>query len=248
MKNQKVKVFNLFVNDLDLDNYLSIIDESISNNLKRTICYTNAHIVRLAVKDLDILNVLNKFDINYVDGYGVSIATKILNGNKLNRFTLTEYALEILKICEERKWKIFFLGGEQRYVNQAKENLTNLYPNLLLVGCLDGYEQLNNFSIIKINESKADILWVGLGTPKQELWVQENIAKLNIKIINCVGDLFTVLAGERIRGPKFLRDNGFEWLFRLMQHPVKHFNRYVIGIPNFFYLVFKYKIKQLKDN
>ena len=95
-----------------------------------------------------------------------------------------------------------------------------------------------------INNSNTDILWVGLGTPQQEFWVQENLDRLNCTIINCVGDLYTELAGKRFRGPKILRKNGFEWLFRLLQHPIRYFNRYVIGIPYFLFLVVRYKLRK----
>ena len=224
------------------------MEKSILENSKITVCYTNAHIIRLSISDSKIQSLINRFDINYVDGFGVRLASKILTDVVLNRFTLTEHAYEVLRICERNGWRIFFLGGEQKYIQPVKTELKKTYPNLKLVGFLNGFDQLNDTSIEIINSSFADILWLGLGTPRQELWVQTNIDKLNIKIVNCVGDLFTALAGKRLRGPKLLRDNGFEWLFRLVQHPIKYFDRYFIGIPYFFYLIFKYKLKHLKDN
>lgn len=242
MNLSKQKILDLSIDDLDLEKYLSVLNETIIHNLKISICYTNAHVTNLSNRDPELLSALNRFDINYADGFGLSFASRLLYGIKINRFTLSEHVFEVFKVFEEKGWKIFLLGGEKEIIEFAVLRTRKMYPRLILSGFLNGYDQLNDKTIEIINNSSTNILLVGLGTPKQELWVQENQGKLNVNIVNCVGDLFSIIAGKRIRGPKMLRDNGFEWFFRLLQHPIKFFNRYVIGIPIFIYLIVKCKI------
>ncbi len=152
--------------------------------------------------------------------------------------------MEYLRYCELNKWRIFFLGNKTGILCQAIDNIRSAFPEIQISGYLNGYNQLNEKTLDLINQSNSQILWIGLGSPKQELWLADNFDKMNINVAQCVGDILSHIAGKRIRGPKLIRNIGFEWLFRLIQHPFRYFNRYVVGIPYFLFLTFKYKIKK----
>lgn len=246
MLNSKIQIFNIFLYDLDYKDFISITKDSIESNKKISIGYVNPHVVRLLDHNTKLLNIFNSFDYLRADGIGMKLASKILFNNRIiNPLNWTDNSFKYLNECAQLGYKIFFLGGSDEIINKCSIKIKSKIDNLNLVGYLNGYDELNDKTIEKINLAKTNILWVGLGSPKQEIWVQENIKKLNVNIIQCVGDVYSHLAGKRLRGPKILRDYGFEWLFRLFQHPIKYFNRYVIGIPIFIYLIVKYKIKYL---
>lgn len=248
MESAKVKIFSIEINELSFQNILDISTEAISLSRKVSIGYINPHILRLLEKNENLKRIFNSFNYLHADGFGLKIASRILLTNKiLNPLNWTDSAEKYLQFCSENHYRIFFIGGTTAILENSVGKIKQKYPDIKIVGYLNGYDQLNRNTVSIINQLKPHILWVGLGSPKQEIWLKENSSYLDFNIAQCVGDVFSYLAGERMRGPKLLRDNGFEWLFRLIQHPVKYFNRYVIGIPLFLYLIIKYKSKQTKD-
>ncbi len=235
-------IFNIKVNEISFPQLLGVMENAINKKNKIKIGYTNPHLVRLARKEKNLKKVLNDFDINHIDGTGLTIAFRLLDNKKVSRFNWTDHAFAFLSECEKKEWSIFFLGGDQVNVSSAVHNVNRSFPRLKVAGFLNGYNGLNDDSVSVINQSAPDILWVGLGSPKQESWVDKNFEKLHCNVIQCVGDIFGYIAGKRFRGPEFLRRFGFEWFFRLVQNPVKYFDRYVIGIPYFLFLVLRYKL------
>ena len=152
-----------------------------------------------------------------------------------------------MKECEKRKWRIFFLGShkKEKLLRAKSVRLIKHYPNINIVGMIDGYESLSNNKQLEIlNKFKIDILFVGLGSLKQENWIYENYNKINSSVFLSVGDLFNLYAGEKHRGIKIVQRLGFEWVIRLMFSPFKYAKRYVLGIPQFFFNLIKYKMKR----
>jgi N-acetylglucosaminyldiphosphoundecaprenol N-acetyl-beta-D-mannosaminyltransferase len=88
-------------------------------------------------------------------------------------------------------------------------------------------------------------LIIGLGQPLQEKWINDNHAQLNASVLIAVGDGIKVFAGEKRRGPLFMRKLGLEWLIRLFFNPFKYFNRYMVGIPVFLYRIIRAKLSKL---
>ena len=106
-------------------------------------------------------------------------------------------------------------------VNALKEK----YPNIKIVGTINGYEKDNKKIIDKINKSKADIIFVALGSPKQELWITENMDKLCVKVYQGVGGSFDVFSGNIKRAPKWMQNCGLEWFYRLLKEPKRIFRQ-----------------------
>jgi N-acetylglucosaminyldiphosphoundecaprenol N-acetyl-beta-D-mannosaminyltransferase len=235
-------ILNIKVNEISFPKLLCVIENAIELKNKIKIGYTNPHLVRLSHKEKNLEKVLNDFDINHIDGTGLTIAFRLFDSKKVSRFNWTDHAFTFLSECEKKEWSIFFIGSDQATISKAVNEVKQSFPHLKVAGFLNGYDDLNDDFVSAVNRSKPDILWVGLGSPKQEFWVDKNFEKLHCKVIQCVGDIFGYIAGKRFRGPEFLRRFGFEWFFRLIQHPVKYFDRYVIGIPYFLFLVVRYKL------
>lgn len=239
------KVFNINISFISYEEIFDVIENSIKTNNKTTVTYANAHSVRLCQSNQALLGALNSSDIMFNDGIGIFIAQKIISKGKSGKksFNWTDNAHSFLKSCEEKQWKIFFVGGSDKIIQTAVKNLKLLFPNLKICGYLNGYNEADSPESIKIINAEApDILWVGMGTPKQELWISKNKEKINCKVVQSVGDLFSLFAGKKVRGPKIFQRIGLEWFFRTIANPIKYFDRYIIGIPIFFFLILKEKM------
>jgi N-acetylglucosaminyldiphosphoundecaprenol N-acetyl-beta-D-mannosaminyltransferase len=143
---------------------------------------------------------------------------------------------------------MFFLGTQQPIVEKAARVLKESYPDLKILGVHNGFfdkepKSLENEEVLsRINSVNPDILVVGFGMPLQEKWIMENLDRLQIKVVIPVGAFFDYLAGETPRAPRWMTDNGLEWLGRLIIEPRRLWKRYVIGNPLFIWRVFIHHI------
>ena len=239
MDASKKEIFDLSINDIDYNFIYDQISLSLKSKKKLIINYANANSIRLIKNNLNLKKALLEADLVHSDGIGIWAASHLLkNSNLKHRFNFTDCSIKFLKDCEKNEWSLFILGGTDKLLSLAKEKIKKGFPNLNIAGTLDGYRDLQTDGCIKyINNKSPDILWVGMGTPKQELWIYENKDKLKCWVIQSVGDIITYFAGKKSRGPVVIRKLGFEWLIRFLRHPLKYFNRYLIGIPVFVYLL-----------
>ena len=134
----------------------------------------------------------------------------------------------MLKICEDSQnysAKIFLYGAKQEIVEKAAIELKAKYPKINIVGTCNGYEDEEK-AIEEIQKSKADIVFVGLGSPKQEEFIIKNKEKLEtVKIIMPVGGSFDVISKSKKRAPKWMIKCNIEWLYRLIQEPKRIFRQ-----------------------
>lgn len=234
-------LFNIPVMDLDYEYLNEKINNAVKTRNKIIINYLNANIVRLVGYNKNLKKSILSADIVHPDGVGIWFSSKLLKTEKLkNRFNFTDCSKLFLQDCQLKGWSIFILGSKNKTLNKAVRYIHTQFPGLYVAGTLNGYNEAAREDVVKlINDRSPDILWVGMGTPKQELWIYKNKDKLNCSVIQAVGDLITHIAGEKTRGPVFIQKLGLEWTARLIRHPVKYFNRYIIGIPVFILIVLK---------
>lgn len=236
----KFNLFGLTFSNLDYDSITGLAEDSILNNKKISVGYVNPHTARYSAKNNLLQKNINTFTYNHIDGIGMQFACNLLiKDNKFQRINWTDEAFKFLSHSSEKKWKIFLLGSDDETLKEAVNKIKILFPELNLAGSLNGYSDINLNTVEKINNTHPNILWVGLGSVRQEKWISENFDKLNCNVVQSVGDLFSHIAGKRLRGPVIFQKLGLEWMFRLLQHPLKYFDRYVIGIPAFLFLVLK---------
>lgn len=243
------KLFDIRVNDLDYKILFETISDSIKHRNRIIINYVNANSVRRLRKNADLKRAITGSDIIHSDGIGIWLASKLFkNSTLINRFNFTDASSVFLEECRKQNWKLFLLGSEDEILKKAVLNLNEKYPGIIISGILNGYVDAElPQTIAEINRTNPDILWVGMGTPKQELWIHKNKDILNCTVIQSVGDLITHLAGEKTRGPVIIQKMGLEWMARLIRHPVRYFDRYLIGIPVFLYLTL-FQYRKFKSN
>ena len=201
------------------------VDEDIKNNKKSLIIAINPEKIMKARKDDKLKDILNNATYQIPDGIGVIIASKIRGGEIRNRITGIDSMEMLLSLASEKNYKVFMYGAKEETIKAAKAKIIEKYKNINIVGTINGYEKDNNKIIEKIKKSKADILFVALGSPKQEEWIYANIDKVDVKIFQGVGGSFDVISGNIKRAPKWMQKIGLEWFYRLLKEPKRIFRQ-----------------------
>ncbi|MBN2571300.1 MAG: WecB/TagA/CpsF family glycosyltransferase [Ignavibacteriales bacterium] len=244
LKKIKIEILGLKINRINYEDYLNQINTAINENEKLIIMYANANTLNIIQKHNNLKCIYEVADIIQPDGTGLYLASIFLfKENKLPiRFLGSDFFIQYL-IPEilKRKWSIFFLGDKDETLSKVKEK----YPDMNIVGVKNGFDYKNEEIIDSINSSKPDILLIGLGTPKQEIFIYQNYKNINAKVILPVGDGIKVFAGTKVRGPKFIQKIGLEWLVRTFYSPKKYFKRYFFGNPIFIFRILKQKFSNV---
>lgn len=176
---------------------------------------------------------------------GVYASSRLLYGQQglKQRISGSDYYALLVEHSIKNHWRLFFFGD----CDNIYEGLKTKNPQLTIVGFQNGYDYDSKTLISSINGSRANILIVGLGQPKQEKWIVENRDKLEVNVIIAVGDGIKVFAGTKKRGYKIIQLLGFEWLVRLVNNPKLYWKRYILGIPLFIFRIIIFKFKLLFD-
>ena len=197
------------------------------------VAHTNAHTVNLAYEDHEFLGVLRRADLVLNDGKGVMLAARIhgkrfprdLNGNFFSPL--------VLKRAAEKGWPVFFLGAGPGVAARAAEMLEERLPGLKIAGTHDGYFKTDEDAIAAIKESGAEVVFVGMGNPLQEKWIDRCVDRTGARVAIGVGAFFDFITGEVPRAPAWMNRYGLEWVHRLLQEPKRMWRRYLLGNPKF---------------
>ncbi|PIR67087.1 MAG: glycosyltransferase [Parcubacteria group bacterium CG10_big_fil_rev_8_21_14_0_10_36_14] len=218
-----MKILGVRIDEMGEKEVLEKCKSAITEGRRLFITTPNPEILLLANKDEDFKKILNSADINIPDGVGLKLGAKIKR-KKLNyHLTGTDLMGHLAKMAEEMGLGIYLLGAEQGIARKAGQNLKKILPSLNIIGAESGgkFESWDNRVIIEhINAVKPDILFIALGQGKQERWIFANLPNLkSIKIVIGVGGAFDFYSGRIPRAPKWMRQLGLEWLYRLSREP-----------------------------
>lgn len=203
------------------DQALRCIEEAIDLSRKSFWVAINPIKIYHAWYKPELLNLLRNADVGICDGVGVSIASKILHGRSIERCTGCDLFFRILSLASRKKWRVFMLGASTESNDAARSELQKTYPDLRIVGWQDGYFEDSWTVIEKINSSGADLLFVAMGSPKQEHWIWQHRKAIEVDFCMGVGGSFDIASGGLRRAPKVFRMTGTEFLYRLMKEPRK---------------------------
>jgi N-acetylglucosaminyldiphosphoundecaprenol N-acetyl-beta-D-mannosaminyltransferase len=168
-----------------------------------------------------LASVIESAGLLIPDGIGVVIAARLLHGARFARVPGCEFMPALCAYAAARNLSVFLFGGAPGVAEAAAEALRRANPSLRVAGCQHGYIDAAGSArlIDRLNGLEPDILFVALGSPRQELWVAENIGRLNVRLCQTVGGTFDVLAGRAKRCPALFRAVQLEWLYRLLIQP-----------------------------
>ncbi|MYL29233.1 WecB/TagA/CpsF family glycosyltransferase [Halobacillus halophilus] len=196
----------------------NVLDD-INEKRQSFIVAINPEKILKAQEDQDLKALLNKATYQIPDGVGVLLASKLKKGGIKERVTGIDMLLTLCEQAAANEKSVFLYGAKPGVAAEAKDKLVEQYPNLHVAGVMDGYEKDEQKVIQTINESGADILFIALGSPRQEYWIVDHMKELNVRIFQGVGGSFDVISGRVKRAPALFQRFGVEWLYRLISEP-----------------------------
>ena len=231
------RVFDIPIELAQPADMLRTITGWVGGEQTRHVMYVNAHVVNQSRALPELRDALREADLVYCDGYGVRLAAKALDMEVPHRMTGADWVWGLAALAEAAGQSIYLLGSDPPVAAEAADRLRRWYPQLDVVGSHHGYFELdsphNERVIEDINTRRPDIVLVGMGTPKQELWIERHSDRLDVDVLWSVGALLDYIAGRVPRAPRWIADNGAEWIFRLAVEPHRMWRRYLLGNPAF---------------
>lgn len=217
---------------------VDIIEKEIEELRGKYICVGNVHTTVMAHDDAQYHNVQNSAAFVLPDGKPLSVYSRKHGFPEAERVTGPDLMLELF--ARENGLTHYFYGSTPETLAMLEEKLHAQYPHLQIVGMVSPpfkklSEEEDAEEIRKINESGADIIWVGLGAPKQENWMYEHMDKVGGVMIG-VGAGFDYHAGNIKRAPMWMQRMSLEWLYRLLQDPKRLFKRYLVTNTRYLWL------------
>jgi len=256
----RVKLFQVGIDRIDSQRVIAKIEEFISSHRSHPhlIVTPDTLAILRARKDPEYFEIVKSADLVTPDGAGILWATSTLNQPLIERVTGIDIINKVCQLAVQKGYSLYLLGSYPGIAEEAALNLTRCYPGLKIVGSYHGYfdsrvkediaPNKEEAEIINdINEKHPDILLVGMGVPKQEKWIANDLEKLNVSVCMGVGGSFDVLSGRIPRAPLWMQRHGMEWVYRFIKQPKRVFR--VLALFYFIWLVIVGKIIiNLKNN
>ena len=239
----RVNVLGVGVHALNLRSAVTALQSAIETRTKGYVCGTGVHGVSEAQTDPAFRSILNQAFLNTPDGMPMVWIGRMAGFSDMQRVYGPDLLLEVCKASQWTRWKHFFYGGGPGTANELATVLQAKFPRLQVVGThtppfrplTDAeFEQLQ----AQVAAAQPDIIWVGLSTPKQELFMSSTLARLDVPVMIGIGAAFDLISGKVRQSPRWIQHSGFEWLYRLIQEPRRLWKRYLKNNPLFVWRYF----------
>lgn len=242
---KKVNILKVEFDSVHSDELINELSLRINNSLKTFIVTANPEIVMYGNKDNEYLKTINSADYVIADGYGIILGSKILGNQIPERIAGFDLMTALLEKGNKEGWSVYFLGAKEEVINKAVMRIEEQFPNLDIAGWQNGYTDVNSVTFQKEIASKnVDLVFLGLGFPKQETWIANSLPHFKKGLFMGVGGSFDVWAGAVKRAPEIWQKLNLEWLYRLIQQP-KRWRRMAV-LPLFVFKVIKKRFKNIK--
>ena len=224
----------------------------ITDNEKRKyfVC-ANPHSLEIASKDVLFSEAIRKADMVIPDGVGILLASRILGGEIRDRVTGTDIFLGVSRVLSQNNHhRYYFLGSSEATLRNIRNRMQKDFPSIGVAGVYsppfarEFTEEENTGIIDAINNTRPDVLWVGMTAPRQEKWIYQNKDRLNVKFIGAIGAVFDFYAGTVKRPHPWFLDHGLEWLPRLLGEPRRLWKRMFVSAPLFMARVLAERIRR----
>ena len=210
------------------------------------VCFVNADCFNLAFADEEYRNTITHAKLVLADGIGVRLAGALLDQNVRENVNGTDMLPYLCAAIQEAGLGLYLLGGKPGVAKDAGKWISDHYPDLLLSGIRDGYFSAEEEPAVleEIAASKASILLVALGSPRQDKWIAQHRTAMGVKVLIGVGGLLDFYSGRIPRAPAWVRELGMEWFYRFCQEPGRMWRRYFLGNFRFLYHVLQERLRQ----
>ncbi|GBF22944.1 N-acetylglucosaminyldiphosphoundecaprenol N-acetyl-beta-D-mannosaminyltransferase [Candidatus Gastranaerophilus sp. (ex Termes propinquus)] len=242
----RVEFFGVYLDTFTMEESLDKISFFIET--KEQVQHVVVNVAKLvsAQKDEKLKGIINSCKLINVDGAGVILGAEFLGIKIPERVAGIDLMEKLIERSAERGYKPYFLGAEEEIVKKTVEHYLTKYPNLNVAGYRNGYFKENEEEGLTkaIKESGADILFVAMGSPKKEVFLNKYSALMEVPFTMGVGGSFDVVAGKVKRAPVWVQKLNSEWLFRLLQEPGRMFRRYAVTNTAFAFMLLREFLKQ----
>ena len=244
----QIDAFNIKVHPATLIEFVSVIKDNLVQKNRLVQFGVNSATVNETHDNEDFRRVINSADLLNIDGMSVVWALRYLGYKVPERVATPDLAESVMAMAAENNFSVFLFGATESVISLCVENLRKTYPAMRIAGWRSGYYDVKeeNSIINQINQSGADILLIGISSPKKEFLYDKYREELNVYYVLGVGGYFDILSGRTRRAPKWMQNMGFEWIFRLLQEPRRMWRRYLIGNNKFLLTLISEKSKRRK--
>ena len=247
-----INILGVRISVVDLNNACLFIEECIKQRKKTYICVAPVATIVDCRQDKEYLKIVNEAGMVTPDGMPLVWLGKLKRKN-IERTYGPDLMPAFCDLSQQRGYRHYFLGGTQDKNNLLIEKLKTRFPKLEIAGSyappLRSIGEIEEGQVLEeINAANPDVLWVGLGSPKQDYWMRNHRGKLDVPIMIGVGAAFDFIAGTKRQAPIWMRRSGLEWLFRLCCEPKRLWKRYLFGNTQFIYFLIKDMMKKRSHN
>lgn len=243
---QTVKVFNTHIHNLNMQETIALVEESIIQKKQLHHTVVNAGKIVALQTDKELRESVNNADVINADGQAVVWASKILKKPLKERVAGIDLFSNLLEIAHQKNYKVFLLGAKEEVLQDLIKKLSHQYNPEIIAGHHHGYftPEEEPEIVQKIAQSQANMLFVAMTSPKKEIFLNTHKEALQeVNFIMGVGGSFDVLAGKTKRAPLWMQKAGLEWFFRFIQEPKRMWKRYLVGNTKFLSLLITEKLK-----
>jgi len=237
-----IRILDTPISIVSLDRVIGLFDAWMANRQDRCVVLRDVHGIMRARNDVDLRNAHEHADLITPDGMPLVWVSRIAGTHGISRVCGADLLSAVCRHGLEVGWRHYFYGGAPGVAEQVIAQLLRKHPAIQIAGWyFPPFRALNRdedeFACADIRAKHADFVWVGLGTPKQELWMEDHRGRCGGAIMLGVGAAFNFHSGSTSRAPKWMQNGGLEWLFRLLQEPRRLWRRYLLLAPLFAILV-----------
>ncbi|MCF8211430.1 MAG: WecB/TagA/CpsF family glycosyltransferase, partial [Rhodoferax sp.] len=234
---ERVCIGDVEFDNVDMRQALERISRMLDGNRTQQVSFVNPACINIAAGNRAYRRVLARAALVLPDGIGVKIAADVMRSPLRQNVNGTDLFPRLCDVLEARGARLFLLGGQAGVAQKVARVVRKHWPRLRVVGVRDGFFSLAEEGEVaaQVRASGADIVLVARGVPMQDLFIDRHLHQLGVKVAMGVGGLFDFVSGRIDRAPRWMRDSGLEWIYRLMQEPSRMWRRYIIG--NFTFLL-----------
>jgi N-acetylglucosaminyldiphosphoundecaprenol N-acetyl-beta-D-mannosaminyltransferase len=243
-------VLGVPISMVDYDRALEVMDDLVATRRRGYVCVAPVHALMEAYDDREMLAALRRATLVVPDGMPVVWAANLLGENLTDRVYGPELMLRFNDLCAERGHRVWLYGGrDQGSLAQLALCMRSRHPGIQIVG---GYsppyrpltEGEERSLAAQINDARPDVLWVGIGVPKQEKWMARMRDRLDVPVMCGVGAAFDFHAGRVSMAPRWMQERGLEWIYRTAQEPRRLLPRYLHTNPRFLLAFARYYVAE----
>lgn len=239
---EKIPILGVGVSAITMPRVAQAIEDAIIQGTKIRLVFCSTHTLVESQSDQRLLEAVNGSDIVAPDGMPLVWLCNARGGRGTQRVYGPDAMLAFCEYGLRLGWRHYFYGSTDETLEILTARLAHRFPGLALAGSYSPpfrtlSPQEDDEIVERINAAKPDLIWVGLGMPKQELWMAQHRLNLDAPVLLGVGAAFDFHSGTVRQAPRWMQRSGTEWLFRLLQEPRRLWKRYLIGNSRFLWLL-----------